>query len=297
MKKLLLTILLTVSLAGCNMLSTKGEDKTGEKKEGTTTEEKKDTTTAAIAVGDTVVAKWSTSSFYEGKVESIDSVKAKVKWNDNSNPSDVDLVDVYAMPKPGTKPDVKAGDMVLAKTSTGSYWNGAEITNIDGDVYVVKTTQGTSANVPPEKIIKVSAATMADMKKQAGSTDFLKEAQAKSPTIPVGYKPKAGDRVVAEWVSKSWYTGTVQSVAGGKATIAWEDKSKPSEVIFERVIPMPNAGNQPKPEANDYVVVKPTAGTRWDYMQVVTVNGSSYEVKNASGQTRSIKAGEYIVLK
>ncbi len=296
MNKFLALAFLGFVAFGCSSTGTKTEENKGDKKTETTSTENKEA--AKPAVGDTVAGRWSTDSFYEGKVETIDSVKAKIKWSDNSNPSDVDLVDVYAIPKPGAKPDVKVGEIVLAKTSSGTYWNGAEITSIEGDVYVVKLTQGGStSNVTPEKVIKVSAVTEANFKKQAESSDFSGKAQSKSPVIPAGYKPKTGDKVVAEWVSKSWYSGRVQTVSGEKATVAWDDNSKPSEVAIDKIIPQPNAGNQPVPTAEEFVLVKPTSGARWEYMKVTAVNAGVIEVKSANGQTRSVRAGEYIALK
>lgn len=292
MKKLLAMCFLSFTLTGCGMFGAKTEEKTTDNK---TTEEKKDV--PKIAVGDMVVAKWASGSFYEGKVESIDGTKAKIKWNDGSTPGDVDTVDIYAMPKAGAKPDVKAGDMVLAKVGSGTYWNGAEISGINGDVYVVKPVAGgDTANLPAEKIIKVSAAVGADMKKQAGSTDFSTVAQSKKPVRDSAYMPKVGEKVLGEWSTNSWWSGRVQKTGGGKATIAWEDGSKPSEIMLEKVLPMPGAKQPTLPTSGQYLLVKPASGSKWQYAQTVSVQGANIEVKFATGPNQTVKAGDYVLL-
>lgn len=293
MKKLLFLTLATVLFAGCNMISA---NKPEENKPSDTKEAKKDP--AKISAGDTVVAKWSSGSFYEGKVEKLDGAKITVAWLDKSNPSNVDAIDVYALPAAGAKPEVSVGDIVLAKTSsTGTYWNGAEVTGIDGDVYKVKPVSSTaSLNVAPEKIIKVSAATAADFKEKAGATDFLKEAQTHKPSAPAGFTPKRGDRVVAEWTTNSWYSGKVDTVSGSNIYVAWDDGSKPSAVNVTKVMPMPTAGNKDMPAANQYLLVKPDSGSKWQYAQTVSVNGVNVEAKLSTSQTKTVKAGEYILL-
>ena len=51
------------------------------------------------AVGDLVVAHWAGNTWSEGKVDSTDGPRAKIIWSDNTSPSEVDLVDIYQMPK------------------------------------------------------------------------------------------------------------------------------------------------------------------------------------------------------
>jgi len=120
MKKLLFIAVTAFALSGCGMIS-------GEKSGGNTGSYNAPAAESAkIKVGDTVVAKWSSGSFYEGKVEKIDGSKMTIAWLDKSNPSNVDAIDVYAVPAGGAKPDAKVGDMVLTKTTaTGSFWTGA----------------------------------------------------------------------------------------------------------------------------------------------------------------------------
>jgi hypothetical protein len=298
MKRLLVVALTVCLMTACGLLGGNKNDASKENaKSGNANESK--ASEPKIAVGDTVVAKWSGDSFYEGKVESIDGSRVRIAWNDKSTPSQVDMVDVYSLPKSGAQPDVKEGSIVLAKRSSGTYWNGAEVTSVsDGVIGVKYTNDGSTGNLAPEKVIKVSPATAADFKGQAGKSDFMSKAQAGTPVRPAGYRPQAGERVLAEWVSKSWYPARVKSVSGGKATIAWDDNSTPSDLVYEKVIPLPTAANSTTPSPGDYLIVKPVSTSgKWDYAQVVSVNGQNVETKSADGNTRSVKPGDYVVVK
>lgn len=289
MKKLLLLICASLILSACGNLQT-GNSAGGNT--GTTAEADKP------KVGDIVVAKWAPGSFYEGKIDKIDNTKYTIAWLDKSNPSFVDSVDVYAMPRPGSKPDVKTGDVVLAKTGTGTIWNGAEVTGIDGDVYKVRVVTGAaSSNVPGEMVIKISAAIAADFKDKAGATDFLKEAQKGKPTVPPDYKPKKGDKVLAEWTTNTWYSGTIDNVSGSNIYVAWDDNTKPSAVNSNRVIPLPTAAsNKEMPKENQFLLIKPDSGSKWDYAQATSVNGASVEAKLSNGQTKTVKTGGFVLL-
>lgn len=250
---------------------------------------------AKFKVGETVVAKWAQNSFYEGTAEAVTDAKVKVKWSDGSNPTDVDAADVFALPKPGAKPDVKAGDIVLAKTASGSYWNGAEIASVEGEVYAVKTVNGQTSNVSAEKIIAIPAAVAANFRDQSKSADFLKLAQSKKPVETADFKPKEGETVLGEWTTNSWYQAKVQKTGGAGATLAWEDGSKPSELPLAKIRPLPTA-KTPLPKAGGFVLVRPESGTKWVYAQVVAVKDSAVEIKTAEGRTRNLKAGDFVEL-
>lgn len=293
LNKICLIAIFTIMFLGCSLTG-------GTKTEETNTADTTDTKPAEsseMKEGDTVVAKWSGNSFYEGKLEKIDGNKMKVKWLDGSNPSDVDKTDVYAIPNSDTKPDVKVGDMVLAKIQSNSYWNGAEITKIDGDVFTVKGVgRSDTTNLDANKIIKITAATAANFKDKAKSGDFLKEAQSKSPAPAEDYKAKAGDKVVALWSAKSWYSGKVTKVNGDKITVAWDDGTKPKEVDADKVLPFPNASNTELPKADQFVLAKPVSGTKWVYAKAVSVKDKNVEIEEPGNKTRSLKAGEVIPL-
>lgn len=248
-------------------------------------------------VGDTIVAKWSTGAYYEGKIEKIDGGKVTVGWEDKSQSTTVDASDIYAIPAAGTVPDVKQGDMVLAKTSSGSYWNGAEVTGIDGGVYKVRVVTGsTTVNIAGEKIIKVPATAAADFKQAAGSTDFLAEAKKAKPTIPVEYKPKKGDPVLAEWTVGSWWSGKIDNISGSNIYVAWNDNSKPSAVNISKVLPIPTSSDKSMPTEKQFLLVKPDSGSSWLYAQASSINGSRIEVKLANGQGKTVTSGEFVLL-
>lgn len=285
-----LMILIAVFVLGCGFMSDQSSEGTGT---GTAPAEE----SSKPGLGDMVVAKWTKNSFYEGKVQEIDESKYTIAWQDGSNATKVDGVDVFAMPKEDAKPDVAEGDIVLAKTGSSSYWNGAEIVKVDGDVYEVKTVEsGATSNVAGSKIIKVPSAVAANLKEKAGSTEFLKAAQAKKPKAPSGFKAKKGDKVLAEWSTNSWWAGKVDKVEGGKTTVAWDDGSTPSAVDSAKVIPYPTDKTSDNPEEDQYLLVKPGSGTKWVYAQATAVGDTGVEIKTATGETRTVKAGEFVPL-
>ena len=248
------------------------------------------------SVGDLVVARWSGNSWYEGKVDSLDGQRAKIIWSDNSTPSEVDLVDVYQIPKTGAQATVKAGDYVLTKRSSATNWEGAQVTMVSSGVITVKyNSDFEEANLPPEKVIAVSPVVTADMKNDAAKTDFLKKAQAHKPQAPAGYKPKVGDHILGAWTTNAWYGGKVKAIKGDKATIVWEGPN-PDDASFDNLVPYPTAENTQTPAVGDYVLVKPSSGS-WDYAQVSNVNGSEIEVKGQDGKSRTVKPGEFAILR
>ena len=250
----------------------------------------------AVAVGDLVVAHWAGNTWSEGKVDSIDGPRAKIVWSDNASPSDVDLVDIYQLPKAGAPATVKAGDYVITKRSTGTNWEGAQVTMVSPGVVTVKYVSDLeAANLPPEKVIAASPAAAADIKANAASTEFLKKAQAHTPQAPAGYKPKVDDHIFGPWTSTSWFGGKVKSINGDKALIEWEGV-KPDEADLDKIVPYPTAENSTTPAVGDYLLVKPSSGS-WDYAQVTAVNGSEIEVRDAEGKTRTVKPGEFVLLK
>ncbi|MGD9590135.1 MAG: hypothetical protein AB7Q37_12650 [Pyrinomonadaceae bacterium] len=250
-----------------------------------------------LKAGDTVVGKWAKNSFYEGTVESITDSKVKIKWPDGSSPSEIDKGDVFVIPKAGAKPDVTVGEMVLAKINPGTYWSGAEVTKVEGEVITVKGIDvDRTANLATDKVIKIPAPIAADLKEKSGSNDFLKLARSKKPTMPTDYTPKSGEQVLAEWATASWWQGKVQKVSGDKVTIAWEDGSKPSDVELKKVMPYPRSSDTQVPQPNQYVLVKPESGSKWIYAQVTSAETGAVQIKDAEGKSRTVKQGEFVLL-
>jgi len=77
--------------------------------------------------------------------------------------------------------------------------------------------------------------------------------------------------------------------------IEWEGP-KPDEAALDKIVPYPSGENTPTPSVGDYLLIKPSSGS-WDYAQVTAVNGSEIEVKDADGKRRTVKPGDFVVLK
>jgi hypothetical protein len=299
MKRILIIAFSVALMAGCGAIAgTKKSETANTDKTINTSSEKTPVIPEARppAVGELVVAKWAGNSWYEGRVKSLEGGRATVAWSDDSTPSEVDLVDIYTIPKAGAQAAVKAGDYVLTKRSSGTDWTGAQVTMASPGVITVKyNSDFEEANLPPEKVIAVSPVVAADMRTEVARTDFIKKAQALRPQAPADYRPQVGEHVLGAWTTHAWYGGRVKSINGEKATIIWEGP-RPDEATFNNLVPYPTAGNSQTPATGDYVLVKPTSGS-WDYAQVASVGGSSIEVKGPDGKARTVKAGEFVILK
>jgi len=251
---------------------------------------------AAPKVGDTVVYKFSKQGYVEGKVEKIEGSRYEIKYGTSTNK--VESIDVHALPKAGEKISVQAGDVVVARVRD-NYWAGSIVKSVSPDVIEVEVIEnGNVMSVPHEKAIKVSPASAAEFKKYASEVGFLKDAKAKHPQAPAGYKPKPGERVVAEWTTNAWWPGEVISVSGQKVKMKWFASFPESELSLEKIMPYPMQGTtRSLPKQGDFVLVKPADDrSQWPYAQVTGVSGQTADVKLADGKTRSIKSDEYIAL-
>ncbi|HEX8749014.1 MAG TPA: hypothetical protein VF717_17695 [Pyrinomonadaceae bacterium] len=299
MKRVLILTFSVVLFAGCGAVAgTKTSEKATTEKTINAGADKPPAIleTRPPQVGELVIARWAGNSWYEGRIQRREGERATVAWIDDLTPSEVDLIDIYAIPRAGAQSAFKAGDYVLTKRSSGTDWVGAQVTLASPGVVTVKyNSDFGEANLPPEKVIAVSPSVAADMKIEAARTDFITKAQALRPQAPADYRPKAGERVLGAWTTNAWYAGRVKSVNGNKATVVWEGP-RPDEAAFENLVPYPTAENGTVPGVGDYVLVKPSSGS-WDYAQVAGVNGSSIEVKDAYGKSRSVKQGEFVILR
>jgi hypothetical protein len=249
--------------------------------------------TSKPAVGDTAVFKFSRQGYVEGKVQSIDGTRYKIMYGQSAQT--VDAVDVYSMPKTGAPAEVKPGDIVVAYQRE-AYWPGAEVKNVNGDVIEVQVvSNGDTLNVPAEKLIKINSAAAAEFKSYAQEVAFLKNAKTGRPHPPADYKPKAGERVVAEWTDKTWYIGDVVNASAGKAMIKWPASFPQSQLTLEKVLPYPAPAASPK--TNDFLIVKQDSEHQsFAFAQVTSVNGNSVEVKLADGKTRTVKQGDFYIV-
>ncbi len=274
MKKLLIVILASLSMTACGALGGKA---TG--------------SNAKLKAGDTVVFKLSRGSYGEGKIESIDGSRYKIPYGTNT--PTVDEADVYSLPQTGTDSEFKVGDLVIAKQSGQNSWVAAEVTSADGKSIAVKTiTYKQAINLAPEQVIAARPAAMEDFKKLKTEAAFEEKTTSMRPTVPSGYVPKKGDRVVAAWSGNSWYAGTVVSRSGEKVKIQWADNSNASDVEMGRVGAAPSLGSTgPAFKTGDIVLVKPTSGSYWKFAEVT----SGREVRFKEGETRTVRGDEYIL--
>lgn len=297
MKRFLILTFSVALFAGCGAIAgTKKSERTGTEKSSGSEKAPAVTEARPPAVGEQVVARWAGNSWYEGRLESLDGERARVAWRDDLTPSEVDMIDVYTIPKAGAQPNVKAGDYVLAKRSSGTDWVGAQVMQaLPGVITVKYNSDFDQGNLPPEKVIVITPAVAAGMKTEAARTEFVVKAQALRPQAPAEYRPRVGERVLGAWTTHAWYGGRVKSINGNKATVVWEGP-KPDEASLENLVPYPTAENSPVPSEGDYVLVKPSSGS-WDYAQVARVIGSVIEVRGPDGKSRTVKAGEFVIIK
>jgi len=245
--------------------------------------------------GETVVAAWNSSLWAEGKVESLEAGKAKIKWLDDSMPNEVDLAKVFVMPDSDAAVSVKPGDYVLVKGESGDWWREAQIQEAEDRVIKIRYIDGeTTLNVSPERVIAVSPTVGADIKDHAAAADFLRQAHARHPIAPPDYKPKIGDRILGEWTTNAWYGGKIKSLSADKALIVWESGMNSDEASFDKIIPFPTPAEARTPAVGDFVLLKPDGGC-WLYGQVVSIQGTAIEAKGVSS-SRVYKPGEFVVL-
>ena len=100
------------------------------------------TGSSAPAVGDSVVFKTSAIVYGEGKVEKVEGGKYEIR--SGSNIAKADAADVYALPKAGSKTEIKPGDIVVA-FQRETYWSAGEVKAVNGDVIEVFTSKSAAA--------------------------------------------------------------------------------------------------------------------------------------------------------
>ena len=267
-----------------------------------------------IDKGDRVVIPSDVSKgmFLEGEVISLDGSLAKVgviQRNANgfhttgSRFEDVELSDIYEVPGKEAKPEVKTGDIVLVKGETSDLlpWNSAEVVEIsDLGVRVKSLSENRQPwTVVPGGLIKPSDKTIAEFKQSGAGSMLLTAAMKHRPVLVEGYKPKMGDKVLAEPNLAGFFqSGAISRMeetrnGGNNVYVSWDDPNTKSTEKVYTIIPLANAAKQPAPAVGRYLLVKPTSGGRWLYAEVTAVNGATAEVKLEDGTTRTVTPGEF----
>ncbi len=281
MKKILLILCAAVVFSACGVIA----EKVGNENESGSV--------VKSQIGDTVVFKAGAANYNEGKIEKIDGGKYEIRSGDRIAKADV--ADVYALPKPGAKTEVKSGDFVIAY-SREIYWAGGEVKNVTADLIEIEPASGSKMNVAPDKIIKVSSAATADIKREVEMKAFNETGKTKKPVLPKNWKPKKGDRIAAQWGFGTWHSAIIKNISPNNIDIDWQNGWSDGTVGSEKIAPLPTTSD-PLPKTGEYIIVKPQSDIEeWKFALITGVAGKEAEVKFGDGKTRKVKAGDFIAM-
>ncbi len=242
-------------------------------------------------VGDAVLFKSGPVNYSEGKVEKIDGTKFEIRAGDAI--AKPDASDVYALPKAGSKADAKVGDFAVA-FNYQTYWEGGEVKNVTDSVIEVEKASGGKLNVAPDKLIGVSPAAIAAIKQSIEAKAFEDTGKSKKPVLPKDWKPKAGEKVAAQWSFGSWHVAIIKHVNATNIDIDWQNGWSDGTVALDKVAPYPTAANT-SPKVGDYVIVKPQSDTEeWKFATVTTISGQEIGVKFSDGTAKKLKNTDFI---
>jgi hypothetical protein len=249
-----------------------------------------------LRLGDDIIVENGKAMFLPGKVARVEPNTIGYMLGVGTTMLEASRSSVYAI-RPGHEAKEQPGDYVICRAA-GRFWRACRVKSITGSLFVCEDDDGGTLNLAPDDVILPRAATQTNIKerleKNAARRDFLKAAsEAGKPLRPAGWQPKAGQQVVASFVS-SWNGGTVTKVAGGTVTIAWDDKSRASERPVEQVVPKPGGPQAVKP--GGFVLVRPPASYshRWAYGRVQSVAAPAVVVANEDGEQRTVKDTDVI---
>lgn len=244
-------------------------------------------------VGDAVVFKTSAVVYGEGKVEKVEDGKYEIR--SGSNIAKADAADVYALPKAGSKAEIKPGDIVVA-FQRETYWSAGEVKTVNGDVIEVEPVSGSKINAAPDKVVKVSSTAVADIRGEAAKKGFEEAGKVKKPVIPKDWKPKKDEKVAAQWSFGSWHVAIIKNVNANNADIDWQNGWSDSSVSLDKLAPYPTETGE-MPAVGSYVIVRPQSDTQeWKFATVSSVSGTEAEVKFADGKTTKAKRIDLIPL-
>ena len=242
-------------------------------------------------VGDTVLFKTGPIIYSEGKVEKIEGTKFEIRAGDAI--AKPDASDVYVLPKAGSKTDAKVGDFVVA-FNYQTYWEGGEVKGVTDSLVEVEKASGGKLNVAQEKIVKVSAAAIADIKQSIEAKAFEDAGKSKKPILPKDWKPKAGDKVAAQWSFGSWHVAIIKHVNPNNIDIDWQNGWSDGTVSPDKIAAYPTTANA-IPKVGDYVIVRPDSDTQeWKFATVTTISGQEIDVKFSDGKTKKLKNTDFI---
>ena len=123
------------------------------------------------------------------------------------------------------------------------------------------------------------------------------------PTTPAKaeFKPKVGDRVLAEWGSETFEEATIKSIEGDRATVVFGDNSENTVKLPDEVMPIPASAIKVAP--GDYVMGQyPYQKAMWIGGRVNSVSGATVNMKFSNTDAdadvpadKVVKAPDYMI--
>ncbi len=302
MKFWAITTTLICTLGACQGKDGKGsKGSKGSKKSGSS-DDSAAWATVPVKVGDAVVAR--NSRTYQqlrvGKIVKKQGTKVTVQFKRKRHVEEIAAAQVYKVPQGRNTLRVKVDEVVLF-TTNGETWREGVVVKVNDTLGRVRPSFGEIEPLVPDRTIKVSAETAeAYLKKAAGHKVFNATKKLKPP-MPMGYKPKKGERVLGcVFLARSWEPGKGFSEDG--KIIAWDSKKVANSRQARgtvRLIPVPTPADAPALKKGMYLLVKSNDPKRltWKYAQVTSVTGKNAQVLTQDGTIYGIAPGEYVVLK
>ena len=93
------------------------------------------------------MAEWTIGSWWAGKIDNISGSNIYVAWNDNSKPSAVNISKVIPMPTSADKTMPTEKQFLLVKPESGSSWQYAQTTAVNGSRVEVKLANSQTRTV------------------------------------------------------------------------------------------------------------------------------------------------------
>lgn len=242
--------------------------------------------------------------FREAEVISVSEGQVKVKLvQEDPLEEEVRAGNVTAPPKPGARPTLAAGDLVLAKS--GDAWVVRKVQSVNDEGATLADGRGESEQAGWDAVLAIPdpwrprlVRWWTEEQELRASLDGAKG----RPPVGVGGPLKPGETCIFDQGENSWTEGEVKSIDGGTCTLLqWKEVSTDrGEVQAEtaKVAPCPE---KPFPvKAGDVVLARFRyfANHRpWVRAVVVQVRGEDvYVATDHPGETLDLTPGDYLPL-
>ena len=101
--------------------------------------------------GDDVVAMFTASSWYGGRIRRVTPTKVQIAWDDKTTPSERNHDEVA--PKPSDKQEISPGQFVLARPAKGTLWDFHRVETVEDESVVVVDKDGNKRTVKTSDLI------------------------------------------------------------------------------------------------------------------------------------------------